>query len=180
MPSHMADNSLLDPLRRQLAADRETLRTAVEGVPADKRQQKPAPDRWSVADVIEHLAIVEERTAAMMQPLLSNVPALAGAGTVTPFDRTEIRDRSVKVSAPEMIHPSGTTDASAAWARLERSRAALLSIVDLCEGRDLAAIERTHPRLGKIDGYQWLASIGAHEERHAGQIVEIGQQLTSS
>lgn len=176
----MTDNSLLEPIRIQLAADRETLRTAVASVPADRRQQKPAPDRWSVTDVLEHLAIVEERTAALMQPLVPNAPALAGAGTATPFDRTEIRDRSVKVSAPEMLHPSGTTDAAAAWARLERSRAALLSIVELCEGRDLASIQRTHPRLGKIDGYQWLVSIGAHEERHAAQIVEIGEQLASN
>lgn len=176
----MADTSPLTPIRLQLSADRAALRAAVDTVSADKRQQKPAPDRWSVADVLEHLAIVEERTVALMQPLVANVPGLGGAATPTPLDRTALRDRSQKVSAPEMIHPTGAEDAQATWQRLQRSRESLLALIDLCEGRDLATIERTHPRLGRIDGYQWLTSIGAHEERHAAQIVEIGQQLAGA
>lgn len=176
----MADPSLLDPLRQQLAADRETLRAAVAGVPAEQRQQKPAANRWSVAEVLEHLAIVEERTAALLRPMVSAAQPLSGAGTLTPLDRTALQDRSVKVSAPEMIHPTGASDAAVAWARLEQSRQALLSCIDMCEGRDLASIERSHPRLGRLDGYQWLSSIGAHEERHAMQIVEIGQQLAGA
>lgn len=175
----MTHHSLLDPIRQQLAADRETLRSAVASVPVDKHQQKPGPERWSVADVLEHLAIVEERTAAMMQPVVESAPPLPGAATVTPFDRTAMRDRSTKVAAPEMLHPTSAADTSALWTRLERSRELLLSLVERCEGRDLASVERNHPRLGKIDGYQWLLSIGAHEERHAAQIVEIGQQLAN-
>lgn len=176
----MTGSSLLDPIRQQLAADRETLRAAVAGVPSDRRHQKPGPGRWSVAEVLEHLAIVEERTAAMLQPVVENAPPLQGAATVTPFDRAAMRDRSTKVAAPDMVQPTGAVDGSALWTRLEQSREALLSVVERCEGRDLAAVERNHPRLGKIDGYQWLLSIGAHEERHAGQIIEIGQQLATS
>lgn len=176
----MTDSSNLTPIRRQLAADRETLRAAVGTVPADKRRQKPASDRWSVAEVLEHLAIVEERTVTLMQPFVANAPALDGAATPTPLDRTALRDRAQKVSAPEMIHPTGAEDAEAIWQRLQRSRDSLLALIDLCEGRDLATIERTHPALGRIDGYQWLTSIGAHEERHAAQIVEIGQQLAGA
>ena len=113
-------------------------------------------------------------------PLVSNAPALGGATTPTPFDRTALRDRSQKVSAPVMIHPTGAEDAEAIWQRLQRSRESLFALLDLCEGRDLATIERTHPALGRINGYQWLTSIGAHEERHAAQIVEIGQQLAGT
>lgn len=171
--------SPLTEIRSLLAADRASLRAAVERVPATARRERPAPGRWSVAEVLEHLAIVEERTVAALTPLVSAAPPIDAPRTATELDRTALRDRTVRVMAPEMIQPSGQLDADAAWAALERSRSALLALLDVAEGRDLTAIGRAHPRLGQLDGYQWLASIGGHEERHAAQIVEAADALAA-
>ena len=43
----------------RLDTARAALRAAVDQVPPALRQQRPGPDRWSAAEVIEHISIVE-------------------------------------------------------------------------------------------------------------------------
>jgi uncharacterized damage-inducible protein DinB len=90
-------------LRAALADDRRALREAVELVPSGRRRERPGEGRWSVAEVLEHLAIVEERSVAIIAKLVADAPARSAAGSTdpTPLDRTALRDRSRRVSAPE-------------------------------------------------------------------------------
>ena len=43
---------------QHLAASRERLIQAVEGLTAEQHHFRPAEDRWSVADCIEHITVV--------------------------------------------------------------------------------------------------------------------------
>jgi hypothetical protein len=176
----MADSPLTE-IRTSLAADRDALRAAVDRVPAALRQQRPSPDRWSVAEVLEHLAIVEGRSAAALAPQVAAAPILSAPAALSnsPALRGAVLDRTSRVSAPDFIKPTGEVDAETAWTRLQASRQQILSIIDTGEGRDLSAISRPHPVLGQIDGYQWLASIGGHEARHTAQILEIAAELAA-
>src|SRR5438093_9228658 len=45
----------------RLDAQRAALRAAVDAIPPDRRRQRPGPDRWSAAEVLEHLSLVEAR-----------------------------------------------------------------------------------------------------------------------
>jgi hypothetical protein len=175
----MTQPSPVEALRASLRADRETLRAAVESVPAELRHRKPGPDRWSVAEVLEHLAIVQDRVLAMFPKLVESAPATDAANTATvkPFDREKFQNRDVKVTAAEAIRPTGTVSADEAWTRLERTRAEFLQVLETIAGRDLAQVSRQHPILGALDGYQIIAALGGHEERHAAQIREIGAQI---
>jgi hypothetical protein len=58
---HSRTRELLDYLESQ----RAVLRDAFEAVPPALRDRPPAPDRWSTAGVVEHLAILEQRIAGM-------------------------------------------------------------------------------------------------------------------
>lgn len=42
-----------------LDRSREVLRQAVETVPGEQRQDRPAPAAWSVVEVLEHLDLVD-------------------------------------------------------------------------------------------------------------------------
>ena len=176
----MAAVSRIDGLIEELTADRARLAAAVEHVPVPLRGRRPAPDRWSVAEILEHLMIVEQRAATIVRELAASAPA-SGAGTgrndSIRFDRSVLRDRSQRVMAPAMIQPTGTMDAAAAWVALEQSRIVLLAEIRAAEGRDLAAVTRPHPRLGPLTGYEWIAARGGHEERHTAQIAEIAETL---
>jgi hypothetical protein len=177
----MTSTDPISALRVALADDRQGLREAVELVPLGRRRERPGEGRWSVAEVLEHLAIVEERSVAILAKLVADAPARSAAASTapTPLDRTALRDRSRRVSAPEFIQPTGTIDADEAWARLERSRLELEVTISAAADRDLTKVTRTHPALGQIDGYQSIRAIGGHEERHAAQIREIARAFTS-
>ncbi len=172
-----------DPLaviRAGLAADRQNLRDAIKRVPKGLLEQRPSPERWSVAEILEHLAMIETATVSFLTPLVETAPLLAPdthpSPTAIPRDR--LRDRSTRVTAPEIVQPRGAMTYDQAVEALDRSRTSLLLVLEAAAGRDLTAIGRPHPRLGQLDGYQWLAIVGAHEERHALQILEIAAELS--
>jgi hypothetical protein len=177
----MASNAPISIVQRRIAEDREVLRRAVEMVPRTRRNERPAEGRWSVAEILEHLAIVEERSLKIIQKLIADAPARSGQSpsAPTPHDRRALRDRSQRISAPEFIEPTGTMSADEAWARLERSRRGLDAVLATIGDRDLTKVSRVHPALGHLDGYQSIDAIGGHEERHAAQIRDIASRFES-
>lgn len=165
-------------LRASLTADRAALLAAVERVPADLRATKPASDRWSVQDVLEHLSIVEGRASMLVGALVAEAPSLDGAiDGPTAINRGMLANREMKVNAPDPIQPTGGVTVAAALEALGRSRAFLLAALDQAEGKDLSKVSRPHPALGVLDGYQWIGAIGGHEMRHTLQIDEIRAAL---
>lgn len=175
----MQERSALGAIRESLETDRLQLRAAMERVAPELRSRKPGPNRWSVAEVLEHLSIVEARVVGMLGAMIPSAPTVDAAAdaSAAALDRTGLRNRGNRIVAPEQIQPTGTVSAEDAWKALERSRAQLLQLLETAIGRDLAQINRQHPVLGPLNGYQWLAAVGGHEERHAMQIVEIATEL---
>jgi hypothetical protein len=175
---HPRLQELLDHLDRH----RAELRAAVETIPASVREQRPAPDRWSVAEVIEHLAIVETRSADRLLAKLTEARAqgIGRESETSPIlptiDSTALLNRSRKVSAPEVLHPSGLT-AEAALAALEESRRRFRAALDAADGLALGTLMMKHPALGEMTLYQWIGALGGHEARHAAQIREIAEVL---
>ena len=49
-----------------LAIHRREVHDAVAAVPPALRDRKPGPDKWSVAEVLEHLTMIERRVAALL------------------------------------------------------------------------------------------------------------------
>lgn len=165
---------------------RTELRAAVDSVPSDARNQKPAPNQWSVAQVLDHIAIVHSRVATAIGKWIAEAQA-AGLGPETsnssllntiPAER--ILDRSRKVQAPETILPRSEIDAEAAWSELEQAREKLRSAFLSGDGLALEQVVQPHPVLGPINMYQWTLFNASHEARHALQIREIGKTLNST
>lgn len=53
-------------LTSHLRIRREALHEAMDAIPAALRNQRPAANRWSVAEVLEHLSLVEGRVATVL------------------------------------------------------------------------------------------------------------------
>lgn len=94
-----------------LDSTRSDLSQAVEDVPATRREERPGPDRWSVAEVLEHLGKIERRIVRMVAGRIAEAKA-AGLGPETEtspiidsINRARIADRRQPVTAPEMLHP---------------------------------------------------------------------------
>ncbi len=143
----------------------------------------PAPERWSVAQLVEHLSIVEGNVATLLDKLLGKAEeSNADAAAPDDFEPVSIeefveRSRSVKYEAPERIRPTGTLPLADSLARLRESRAALYTLRPRVERADGRAIRFPHPAWGPLDLYQWLLFVGAHEDRHLSQIEALKETM---
>lgn len=169
-----------------LDARRKELRAAVDSVPATARNTSPAADQWSVAQVLNHLTMIDRRVAigiskwimeARDSGLGQETETTSVLGTI-PAER--ITDRSRRVEAPPEIRPRTDVDAETAWTELEQARSKLRAAFLSGDGLALEQVIQSHPVLGPINIYQWALFVASHEARHTLQIREIAEQLNSA
>lgn len=166
-----------------LDRERAALRDAIERVSPDARDRQPAPDRWSVAQVLQHLGIIERRVGIGMSKWVSEArnrsigPEQETSSVINSLPLQLIIDRSQPRTAPEEVRPPGDKDAATAWAELEGFREKLREAFVSGDGLALSEVIQPHPILGPINLYQWMLFVASHEERHTAQIIEIAEQL---
>ncbi len=163
---------------------RGRLLASVENLDAGQENFRTAPDCWSIAEILEHLSLVEGQVARLFHVMLAKAEA-AGATRAEgearkPFAPVSIEDfvaplRTQKIQAPETACPSGELSLADSLTRLGESRAVFHGLRERLEQVDGSAVRYPHPAAGPIDIYQWLLFIGSHEERHLRQIEALKQ-----
>jgi hypothetical protein len=158
-----------------LARTRLTLRSAVEGVTQEEAVWKPAPERWSILQYVEHLAISDDGLVALVKRIM------AGPATPeTPDDRAA-RERHIRTTpiqrgvneAPEALKPHGQfATVAEALAAFEAARERTVEFARTVEG-DLRSHFANHGVLGPLDAYQWLGANARHVEGHSAHIREL-------
>ena len=156
---------------------------AIKGLSDAQWKFAPAADRWSIAEIAEHVIFVFDRVLG---------PVLAGLATAPPppSDRdckqvdaiviSQFPVRLAKFPAPEISHPAKTlASPSEAIDRFSQIYAALAQHIDSAKGLRLHAIPAaplkavTQGAHESMDGYQWILASAAHAERHTKQILEV-------
>ncbi len=135
---------------------------------------KPAPDRWSIAEIVEHMSIVEGFVGGGVLGGLDKAPAPPAdrdAKAVDALILSKVPDRSNKVKAPESIVPTGKVQGPAALDNLLHARKQIEAALQT--SHDLRGHNVPHPALGPLDGYQWILAASAHTDRHTQQILEV-------
>jgi len=158
-----------------LKYSRQLLESETAKLTPQQWTHKPAADRWSVADCVEHLALAEEVIRGVVDRALK-APAVepADAQTVTERDQLILRlatDRGQKFNAPERLRPAGLTPAEAMKKFLD-SRAVTVEFARTTQ-EDLRGHAADHPLFKNADVYQWLLLAASHVERHVNQIREL-------
>ncbi len=172
----------------ELTRERVALLEACALVPDTLRETRPAPDRWSAAELMAHLAKVEMSSGRLFsvharQLREANAPLDTSSDAqdiIARFERFPMISRSRPIPAPEMVLPDADVTFEDARLQLEASRARLLEAVFKANGLPLGSVSAPHPRLGALTMYEWLLMIARHEARHADQFREIAEQLTAS
>ena len=128
------------------------------------------PDSWSIAQVVEHLAIAEPQYWDSVQKSLAQPPSTPG-GNVTDADILWYGiDRTQRDKTGDARVPRGTfTNAAQALAEFRKLRATIREF-----SRTTTEDLRGH-RLqgGNMQVYQWVLMISTHAQRHVLQIREI-------
>src|SRR5688572_12474035 len=105
--------SALDEILRHLSRSRGILQGAVESVSMELRQQRPEPTRWSVAEVLEHLVLVEGWVGRLLRRSASN-PGKTPVDSIA-LDVNRVRDRSHAIQTVPSAIPSRGLDWQQAW-----------------------------------------------------------------
>ena len=164
-------------------ATRAALLDVAASVPANRFTDRPAPGRWSAAELLEHLARVESGCARVIAKRAvaareSGVGAEREESTMLgALDGRHVTDRSSKLTAPEIVAPAGGFSREGAFDAIAKSRTEFERAVADADGLALGEVKHTHVVLGEIDLYQWILFVGLHEQRHLAQLEEISSQL---
>ncbi len=165
-----------------LDARNEILRAAYESIPPGRRAARPAVDRWSAAEIVHHLEIVERRLLARLASMVEQARALPPDDDVTPFfpnettSRVEVRDQRFTTSASSEPRDS---DPARVWSDYMDARSKLKAVIGSGDGLQLGAFTAAHPALGALTGYEWIAFAGSHAARHADQVREVAAALAA-
>ena len=161
---------------QQLAESRERLVLTVEGLSEEQRSFRPAQDRWSIADCVEHITVVEGSVLGKIQEVLQAPPE--------PERRDEVRGkeqivlekvpaREERLKGPAAFMPRGRwPDFEELVRQFEATRERSVRFSAVTQA-DLRNHFFPHPTLGLLDSYQWLLLLSAHCERHVRQMEEV-------
>jgi DinB family protein len=174
--------SEIEQAHRYLDQTRNGVIGATKGLSEAQWKFKPAPDRWSIAEIVEHMVLVQELVLGPVREQLAKSPVVSTDRDYKHVDAVivnQIPDRLQKFQAPEMIQPTGRWEPSAALDRLLKDYSRLSDYLDstpdlrqhLVEAPPLKAVSKG--AYDSMDGYQWVLAAGAHTERHTKQILEV-------
>src|SRR6266849_4732899 len=163
-----------DKALQYLETTKKNILEATKGLSEAQWNFKSAPDRWSVAQVMEHIAAAEDFIRGMLKEKVMMGPAGDPGRDVKKTDEAVLMmvpDRTTKAQAPEPLVPTnrfGSPEGSIK--HFVDSRAATEDFLKTTTGlRDHV----TDSPLGKLDGYEFVLFIAAHSERHTKQINEV-------
>ncbi|MCZ8522436.1 MULTISPECIES: DinB family protein [Paenibacillus] len=153
---------------------REELLQSVGSLSDDKANTRTAEGKWTVAQVLEHLFLMERAIVQGMGKALQSAD--------NPTDRKPFHlslDRTRSIDAPSFVEPSPEPQpADELLHKLEGSRTALRQLLAGIEDPGILTRKSyPHPVFGQMDLDQWVEFIGTHEKRHLMQIEEIKGEL---
>ncbi len=163
----------MSPIVQHLQASRVKLLSVVEEVSDQRWCESPAPEHWSAAEVIAHVAMVEERTIFGMKRLLQSAPKPVPLRKRFHLPLAIATWRGRKVRTPIPLDAKRVCDKRESLAGLNATREATLAFIESTRGTDVSLYHFEHPFLGNLNMYEWLRTIGYHELRHAKQIREL-------
>ena len=160
---------------KYLESTKQGVADATKGLSAGQWNFKPAPDKWSIAEVTEHIAAAEDYLRGMVVEKVMVGPARPAGENVTEIDEMILKmipDRSHPAQAPDPLKPTnrfGSPEAS--LKHFMETRATTEDF--LTKTPDLREHAIDSPFGKKLDGYEWVLFIAAHSDRHTKQILEV-------
>lgn len=158
-------------LVQHLERSRQEFIAAVGGIQETQAAQRPDPARWSVLECVEHVTSVEERFLGWLEAAERlDAPRVDKEKEASLL--TRVADRSTRIQAPETAWPRGRF--ATLGEALDQFNVARTRSIQFAQERytELPYIASAHPRLGPMNGVEFLVIIAAHARRHAEQIRE--------
>ncbi|MCW3463599.1 DinB family protein [Chitinophaga nivalis] len=176
IPTHLTTRDDKSVLITQLQQTKARLLKDLEGLTDAQLEYKPAADRWSVIECVEHIVLTEKMFMENGQKVLQTPANPEKRAEIKVTDEAilkNIEDRSRKFKAPEVVSPKRTFTSNAATINAFTTQRDQLIDYVTNTSDDLRNHVTQHPALGYIDVYQLLLLDAAHTARHTLQVEEV-------
>jgi hypothetical protein len=164
-----------DRAMQYLESTKKNIVEATKGLSAAQWNFKAAPDRWSIAETLEHIAAAEDLIRGMIVEQGMKAPAGEPGRDLKKTDDAVVAmipDRSHKAQAPEPLKPTNRFGSpEGALKHFLESRAQTEEFLKTTPG--LREHVSDSPLGMKLDAYEWVLFLTAHSERHLKQILEV-------
>ncbi|MGB7283473.1 MAG: DinB family protein [Candidatus Acidiferrum sp.] len=166
-----------DVLIANLAKTQSGFLRAADSVTALQWKMEPSEGRWSAAELVAHLMMVERAVIGKADRLSQKTPKRVSflKRIHAPIVLGEVR--LIRLKSPIPVDPQLLRDKEAMLAELREVRERSVAFLEETRGRDLSAYCWPHPALGTLNTYGWMRLIAAHEIRHTKQMREIAASL---
>jgi len=164
----------------ELEGSKKAFLDATKGLSEAQWNFKAAPERWSVKECAEHIALSEGFIVGIVTERIMKAPAnpekkAAAAGKDDKIVAM-LQDRSHKATAPEPIDPAKNPAMSGdeAVKLFVDNRAKTIAYIKTTQD-DLRdhLFDHPVPAIGTLDAYQWILLTSGHSRRHTLQILEV-------
>ena len=186
--------TLIDALQQQLRVQLAHV-DALLDLPTERLLKRPAPDRWSVMEVVQHMNLSSGHYHRLLQRLYANennglrfrstfTPGLLGqysVNSMTPKPNGDIpmRMRTLRMFDPARTAPVNADDALAPLLRFREMLQGFMGLLERARTRGLEG-EKVTSTLGPIirfkagDAFRFPI---AHQERHLLQIDRLLKEV---
>ncbi len=163
----------------ELEGSRKIFLDATKGLSQAQWNFKPAPERWSVAECAQHIAMSEKFIFGLVTDKVMMAPANPEKRDAAKGKDEKIlmmlQDRSHKATAPEPIDPTKKPMAPEESLKLfSDSRAHTIDYIKTTQDELRNHLyDHPVPAIGTLDAYQWILLISGHTRRHTAQLLEV-------
>lgn len=156
---------------------REQTKQLVASITDEQATDLPAGEKWTIAQIIEHIAIVQDGMAKISAKLLTQAQTAGkssdGAIRLSENFMTKAAEaKQLKFEAPDRVHPKGNQSIAESLGKMDETRGVLQDLRPLFEGVECSDFKFPHPFMGDLTAHEWLALVGGHEARHLRQISD--------
>ena len=152
---------------------RDLVHRTAHGLTPQQLQYRPDASRWSVAENLEHITIVEQSILA----------SLARTTPPEPEKKSDVTDEQMlanfgrviqPLTAPERLLPTSRWPIADLLNEFDAARRRTIEFATTAaDSQELRHYFMKHPFFGELDCYQWFILAAGHSARHCNQCAAI-------
>ncbi len=158
------------------------LNQTLAGMSETEATSLPSNEKWTIQQLVEHIAIVEFNITRICEKLLESAKTdgKPSDGTLAVSDALTSKwaaAANLKLEAPERVQPTGNVSITESFKKMRENREAFAAMRTDFESYDLSGSAFPHPYFGDLTATEWFILSGGHEARHTAQIGRLLEKV---
>ncbi len=160
----------------------DKLTETVSKLTDEQAKHLPEGEKWTVAEFVEHIAIVQDGMTRISGKLLAQAQSAGkkADGSLVlseSFAQKASEMKRQKFEAPDRVRPTGKQTIAESLKKMKETQGKLEELRPLFQSIECSDYKFPHPLMGDLTAHEWLALIGGHAARHLRQIKNLLEKV---